>query len=1168
MKKIWKNLSRILLCAALLANAGAAFATLKPLGDNDIERLMPLSRDIFPLILKRDLHEPYGQETGLIGNPLYLTNASGDLAGAIVQTLEGKSTKGLWSGGLRRFDYNTGGGIFLAPNGGEGDEEITKWDMKNKLKAQFKKIPDGRRLLFWFGRQFSWGNGPSTMNSTVAVTFASGNKYARVVQNPLENYASTNFPKINGDQWLINGDSTNGYMTGLSGVGFTQQKLPANASKNVADYGIIAKYMGLSDTLFWRDCVEPLFDVVTDIAGEARSYDIHPHRLLLGWMRGVDFVKTNDVVTFRHKPVSKDLHDHSYAVMSYKGNSRTPNEASMRELLPDLGQGGLAYMGMPLDVSGSRQYGQSEWYEQIKEFDTPPYLYFQTNDGILHGINVNGQKEYKKKPGYSNLGVPGWGSKEGTTQDNVNSANEAFAFVPPNVYYGKRLASQKFTMGLSGDHLVATEWQSDTQIEPAYLADGRVLIYEVSHGGNQGDYLNYDGQTNNASGVDSGGAGSSSIGWRWRSRLFGMMGRGGAGMYSMTLRSSGGGENLSLKWAVENNLYRFRPGNEVGETVFWSPMVNNYSDTGESMLNQKESLKYPPHVSFDYPYNEKRLPWGQGLYPGIFDGIRTPYVTGPDKHPDYGAEMMEWKDERKYFHNHNMDYNGDRNYWRLGWNAPPPAFGVMRIKEQYQRKGMQRFPSGSNAKNIVPNNPGDVYPNNSMDLSPVKNENAYEIYYDQYDWDDKTQDDLVGNAFEVMVLAAGQQYYTDLSHNGTIGAAIYLVNPFNGKIQHRFTAYNEQAPVAGKQKYRDIVNNVVQNVAGDKAGMGGSSKPVMGMMITPPVTVALDKVFGVVGGRKDLATRFLRSAFTADNQGNIFEVHFVKEGGVDSNGNPKVAYYNAPWEAEARRVATLMTADEESKRGTTNPVNRAIPYRLAVAWDYSATLMHDDLWICGGTANVSTVKIPGVAGGKNSRIENEKQYIFGVNRPPQGESDDDNTYIVRENDDTYAANRGKPLDRNSVAGATFVDGEMKAWYIELENTTETGEEYVSSTPFIYQGQLYVTTYLPKAKDSRMYILNPTTGKSLWKKSTAKYYQLENIHVVGAAPVRVDNTPRIFLSYNGVVGNDDASLKENMGAKKVYEAEGIGIMSIDPQLSSERSFQSGVDYLYYWKQYTE
>lgn len=1082
MKKMGENFAILFLTLTILITASTVcVAALEDFDINHPLRLSPPDGS-FPLILKNDLAivsgnkaEDYNetQELGLLGNPLYRVNKSGDLTGVFINTLESKPTSDFWRGGLKYFEYKSSNDYLVA------DQE---WNFRTALIDSYKLVPSGRYFTPWFGTPPSGGGA----NDLDGRTFNESNSYPNILIENLTRNGERQRTQIRyGSSWM-----------------------------GQPHYNTPAPYLSLSDTIYYGLCKEVSLDKVTDIVGEARSYDFHPSLMLICWMKGADY-KIGDTYKVSHKP-SGVTHYHDLIRIQYSNGNAIPSTSGMREMLPDFGKGSIALTENPLDVAESSMYGHLQFVRENTPKGYPSYLYAHTNDGILHIINVEGVQIYTRPShvGGGEYKVKGWGRIAGSDSiDRIQKGNERLAFSPPNVTQGKRLVQQKFKMQISDDHtLLAEKWRDDTP--PSFLLDGDMIVYDLYGTTHMSTLDSWGRVSSSTSQVVQGGSA-----WTWTTNVLGTMGRGGAGLYAISVTTFGFNDSAyNFRWAVENNLYRFNPTNRVGETRFWTGNTK-HTQTGEKSGGGNILSSWATYVNS--PDVGRLTIMRQPQFPGIHHGMSIPYYES-SKNPDYSNEEY---DEETYFFEHDRPYKSPWNYWRLGWNVPRPAFGVMEVVKKNDSRLLKALTSKTGQ---IPNNPLNPYEIYTRSLDEIIKKGTYLEDYDTYKTD-------AGGAFQLMIIPGGQQYYTDLNDNGTIGAAIYLVNPHNGRIVHRFTANNKD------QSGKPVIENVEKLDEVD--GFKGTANPKMGMITTPPITIA-----GKKASKDSLSSRFLRTAFTADNRGNIFEVPFVKEKGV-VDGEGKYDLYQNPWDIVARRVATLMPDKEklpEWWEGAPEDIDcYTIPYRLAVASNGNAEAMSDDLWICGGTANVPTVKVPG---SKYADMKNKKQYIFGFNRPPHGvEIKDDSSHHKMS-----IISHGERVYPNSKSY------ERKKWYILLGE--DDPDEYVSAAPVMYSGQLYVATYLPTRKESRYYVLNPTTGCNPGKEG-AKYYTIKGIHVKGIAPVRIDGKARIVLAYTG---NFYKSENKDVDGKKLIDNDGTeGLLSLSPSIGSETIFEKHKDYLYYW-----
>ncbi|MDL2264019.1 hypothetical protein LJC31_05145, partial [Synergistaceae bacterium OttesenSCG-928-I11] len=681
-----------------------------------------------------------------------------------------------------------------------------------------------------------------------------------------------------------------------------------------------------------------------------------------------------------------------------------------RVALPDIGQGSLALTD-DMYSGGSRSR----------------ILFLQTNEGVMHAMNID-----RANPKH-------------LYQPNADII-EMLSFVPPNVYHGTRIFAQKFDTKIENGKIVADKWLTHTEdsngekdyVNPSFTTDGAIATF---------DFIDKGTDTMESNGIFKLDGGEN-VDALVKTYAFGMMGRGGAGLYSLKLHKDDVSKENAFKfnWAVENNMYRYKANLEYiagygdnstgrldGETVVWSPLKKNgTSDT----------------------------------YPGVGYGQVNAYSAS--------TTFLGEKDDDK-----------DYNYWRMGWNMPEPAFGMLEFKNK-------------------------SYAN-------------------------------------VMVLAAGQQYVTALGKGGTIGSAMYVVNPLNGLILSRRTS-----------------NSTIKDANPSGAKTNGTQNfrpnPLVGMVITPPTPVYRET--RKIG--KNYEGRFLRSAFTADHRGEIFEINLAGE--TNSGGYNLLSSFD---DITYRRIATLQpkSNSEESLNDS-----HVIPYRFAVLEDGK------DLWICGGTANVPTLNVTvkhyniGGSDFKSEKLENKEQYIFGFRRREPGAEGDvsQNQLCIRDQ------------EKNTI----------NAWHVVLETEGRGPEtcEYVSSPPLITSdGYLYVTTYVPAnglaRAESRLYKLDPKTGKGQWgdraKGKNGMYASMGEISAKGLSEVNVDMggdrgiVPVILVSYSYPDATSKSDLingfkDQDIDSSNIHHEGNAGVQMLDIIGSGNNNNNGDPDYstIYYWRRYTE
>ncbi|MDR3264481.1 MAG: hypothetical protein LBT15_00575 [Synergistaceae bacterium] len=148
-------------------------------------------------------------------------------------------------------------------------------------------------------------------------------------------------------------------------------------------------------------------------------------------------------------------------------------------------------------------------------------------------------------------------------------------------------------------------------------------------------------------------------------------------------------------------------------------------------------------------------------------------------------------------------------------------------------------------------------------------------------------------------------------------------------------------------------------------------------------------------------------------------------------------------------------------------------------------------WLFGGT---SDLMVPDFS--DTRKLKNEEQYIFGLNLKKL-----ETMSSVATTSDLVAL---KYLKTNPESNPPYGESGNQAsvtendygWRLKLRPklshaTLPTEAEYVTSSPFLYKGALYVSTFIPRTRlpnnqeqclelgDSRLYALDPLTGASKW-----------------------------------------------------------------------------------------
>ncbi len=206
------------------------------------------------------------------------------------------------------------------------------------------------------------------------------------------------------------------------------------------------------------------------------------------------------------------------------------------------------YCGRLIDWIRGRKIPAAGWSE---DFDSSDYAGRRAGEhwklaDIVHG----GMVELGDTPTFSGT-LRGWaqGTTEGRyrtvcVQSNLgmlhafdfDSGREKWAFVPPNVLAGGRLAALKRASGTGAVYRGALGQKSN----PLWLLDGPIRMEDVR------------------------------IGTSDRTLLFGLLGRGGAGLYALDVTET---ERPKFLWAVESDAFTAQDGRGIPKTYRTSPIA-------------------------------------------------------------------------------------------------------------------------------------------------------------------------------------------------------------------------------------------------------------------------------------------------------------------------------------------------------------------------------------------------------------------------------------------------------------------------------------------------------------------------------------------------------------------------------------------------------------------
>jgi outer membrane protein assembly factor BamB len=176
----------------------------------------------------------------------------------------------------------------------------------------------------------------------------------------------------------------------------------------------------------------------------------------------------------------------------------------------------------------------------------------------------------------------------------------------------------------------------------------------------------------------------------------------------------------------------------------------------------------------------------------------------------------------------------------------------------------------------------------------------------------------------------------------------------------------------------------------------------------------------------------------------------------------------------------------------------------------------NERWVFGGTSDLMA---PDSSETPERKLTNDEQFIFGLRLTDNPNMDGTVTPIVT-NDLTalkYMADGIFPPWSGAQTGDQVdLPAGAKGWHLKLRDkvvhaTDPTDPEYVTTSPFLYQGVLMVSTFIPRTRhpddaekcpelgDGKLYALDPITGKSAWP-AGKQAVVFDNIKIAGISAV--------------------------------------------------------------------
>jgi hypothetical protein len=325
-------------------------------------------------------------------------------------------------------------------------------------------------------------------------------------------------------------------------------------------------------------------------------------------------------------------------------------------------------------------------------------------------------------------------------------------------------------------------------------------------------------------------------------------------------------------------------------------------------------------------------------------------------------------------------------------------------------------------------------------------------------------------------------------------------------------------------------------------GNGYVGPGTMGMGITP--------VTYVTSGKDGDGTIKTLRFFTGDSEGNVLY--------CDTTAKP------ADWELKS--VFRLRTAEDK-------PVALTKALEIGKVNDASND-GEKTRWIFGGTADLMVPDFSEERG-----LRNDEQYIFGLNLTramaepsPASVSDLVRLKYMKTNPDFIPSYGEEGAQAEVLPGA-------RGWALKLRpklphDTLPTDAEYVTASPFLYGGVVYVGTFIPRTRhpddqeqcrdlgDGKLYALDPLTGASKWK-GNEQALLFNNIKIVGLSASK----GKLFI---GIKALSPGALDDLKASKKFdFRSHGKGaileLSAADIPTVTKTSLEPEVPHLQYWRE---
>jgi Tfp pilus tip-associated adhesin PilY1 len=233
-------------------------------------------------------------------------------------------------------------------------------------------------------------------------------------------------------------------------------------------------------------------------------------------------------------------------------------------------------------------------------------------------------------------------------------------------------------------------------------------------------------------------------------------------------------------------------------------------------------------------------------------------------------------------------------------------------------------------------------------------------------------------------------------------------------------------------------------------------------------------------------------------------------------------------------------------------------------------------WLFGGTSNLM---VPG-----KRQLANDEQFIFGLNlrqNPNLGGASvsamttSDLVRLKYMKDDIFPEWTGAEEGNQET-----VPADAKGWRLQLRpkvihETEPTEAEYVTTPPAIYQGVLYVSTFIartrqpdddekcPELGDGKLYAFDPMTGRGMWS-GGRQALVFSNIKIAGISA----SNGRLFLGIKVLQAGALGTLSQHSdleGFKTYAEGTTIALSALGVASGGEPDVPYNIPFLHYWKE---